>query len=236
MLWIFLIVLIVLIFAVLLYFLQYILTRNINKATGHLQSLSKDYVLKEEEANRILQNAQKEAKGILAKETQAAKEIKENLLKETAEEQKKIIQEANQKGLEIAEKAKRNADFILSELDQRIDERAKEKVNALIQQVIPKEFLQNIHQQWMNESEQGDFNLKYLKLPEEIKEVKVISAFPLTDQQQSNLKKRLKAKIDADAMIKIEIDSTLIVGFIIMIGGVVMDASLKYKIQKAMLE
>jgi len=201
-----------------------------------LQSLSKDYLLKEEEANRILQNAQKEAKGILAKETQAAKEVKDKLIKEAEEDREKIIQEANQKGLEIAEKAQRNADFILNELDQRIDDRAKEKVSTLIHQIIPKEFLQNVHQQWMNESDKGNFNLKHLKLPEKIKEVKIISAFPLTDQQQSNLKKKLKNKIGSDAALKIEIDPSLIVGFVVVTGSIVVDASLKYKIQKAMQE
>ena len=111
---------------------------------------------------------------------------------------------------------------------------AQEKVITLIEKVIPEEFLQKVHQQWMDESEKGSFSLKHLKVPEKIKEVKIISAFPLTDQQQSNLKKKLKNSINSNGAIKIETDRSLIVGFVIAIGSVVVDVSLKHKILKEM--
>jgi len=236
MLWVYLILLQILFFGGLLYFLRYVLTRNISKATGHLHQLSKDYASKEEESNRVLQNAQKEAKVILAKEMQTAQESKEKFIKEAQEQREKIIQEANQKGLEIAEKAKRNADFLRNELDQKIDERAKERVNALILKVIPQEFLQDVHQRWVDESEKGEFSLKHLKLSEKVKEARIVSAFPLTDQQLGNLKKKLKKKLGIDVPLKVEVEHSLITGFVITIGSVVVDASLKNKIQNTMQE
>jgi len=236
MLWIYLIFLLVLLFGGLLFLFQYILTRRISGATGRLHDLSKDYAAKEEEANKILQNAQREAKSLLVKETQSAQETKEKMITEAQAQKEQIVNEANQKGAEIAEKAKRNADYLRKELENKIDERAKEKVHALIQKAIPKDFLENVHQQWVDESDKGVFDLKHLKLPEKIKEAKIISAFPLTDQQQADLKKKLKKKVGADVALKVSVDPFLIAGFVITIGSVVVDASLKYKIQKAMQE
>jgi len=236
MLWIYLIILFFIFAGGLIYFLRYVLMRNINKATGRLHELSKDYAAKEEEANQLLQNAQREAKSLLAKETQAAEEIKKTVMKGAEEQREQILKEANLKGDEIAKKAKQNADFLRKELEQKIDDRAKERVIDLFQKVIPKDFLQDVHKRWVDESDKGAFDFKHLKLPEKVKEVTIVSALPLTDQQQGSLKKKLKEKIGADVVLKATLDPSLIAGFVISIGSVVIDASLKYKIQKSMQE
>ena len=101
-------------------------------------------------------------------------------------------------------------------------------------QITTKDFLQNVHQQWIDESDKGTFDLKYLKLPENVKEAIIISAFPLTDQQLDDLKKKLKKRIGTDIAVKATVDASLIAGFVMTIGSVVVDASLKYKIQKSM--
>ena len=236
MLWIYLIVLQILFFIGLLYFLRSILTRKISKATGDLEELSKDYVSKKEEASQLIEKAQKEAKAITARETQTAEEAKEKIVKEAQELRENILKEANKKGLDITEKAQRNAEFFRKELDQKVDERAKEKVITLIQQAVPQKFLQDVHEGLMSESEKGELNFKHLKLSEEIKEAKIISAFSLTDKQKENIEQKLKKKVGSGIILKSETEAGLIAGFVITIGSVVIDASLKYKIQKAMRE
>jgi len=236
MLWIYLIILQVLFFVGLLYFLRYVLARNISKATGHLQELSKDYVSKEEEANQILQRAQKEAKSIVAKEKQDAEEVKEKLMKEAQELREKMISEAQQKSSEIAEKAERNAEFLRNELDQKIEERTKEKICPLVQKAVPQKVLKSIHEHLVDESDKGELDLKHLKVPEKVKEAEVVSAFPLTDKRQEDLRKKLKKKTGTDIKLKVETDPSLLAGFTITIGSVVVDASLKYKIQKTIQE
>ena len=236
MLWIYLIVLQILIFIGLVYFLKSILTRKISKATVDLENMSKDYVSKKEEASQLIEKAQREAKVIAARETQAAEEAKIQLIKEAQDAREQILKEANKRGLAITEKAERNVEFFRKEMDQKVDERAKEKVFTLIQKTIPQEFLKDIHERWVDEFGKGDLDLKNLKLPEKVKDVKIVSAFPIIDHQQSNLKEKLKKKIGAEVIIKNETDASLIVGFVMTIGSVVIDVSLKHKIQKGMQE
>lgn len=236
MLWIYLIILIVLLFGGLLFFLQYVLTRNIRKATNRLHELSKDYAAKEEEANQLLQNAQREAKSIVAKETHAAEEAKNKLIKEGQDQKAQILKEANQKSAEITEKAQRNADFLRKEIENKINESAKEMINGLIHKVIPNDILNDVHQRWLSSSDEGAINFKHLKLPEDMKEATVVSAFELSAEQKEGLKKQLKKKIGPNVNLKYEKDPSLLAGFIIRVGSVVVDASLKYKVQKAMQE
>jgi F-type H+-transporting ATPase subunit b len=236
MLWIYLIVLQILFFIGLLYFLRSILTRKISKATGDLEELSRDYVSKKEEASQLVEKAQKEAKMIVSRETQAAEETKEQAIKAAQDAREKILKDANKKGLDIAAKAERNAEFMRKELDQKIDERANEKVITLIQQSVPQDFLQGYHKEMVSQTGKGELDFKHLKLPEGIKEVEIVSAFSLTDSQKEELSQKLKKKAGANIALKENVDPSLIGGYVITIGSVVIDASLKYKIQKAMQE
>jgi len=236
MLWIYLIILQILFFIGLLFFLRYVLTRNITKATGHLEELSKDYLSKEEEANQLLENAQKESKGIMAKEIQSAEEAKEKLICEAQEMRDKILHEAHQKGEEVTEKAEKNAEFLRNELEQKIDDRAKQKVCEIIHHAIPEDFLKDVHERWVEESDKGDFNLKHLKLSDDIKEVTVTSAFSLSDDAKEKLQKKIEKKVEHAMSMFWEEDSSLLAGFVIKIGSVVADASLKLRIHKAIQE
>lgn len=234
MLWVQLIIVFVILFAGLAYFFWHLLISNASKATRNLHELSKDLVAKEEEANRLLQNAQKEAKSIVARETEAAEAAKAKLIQEAQESREKILKEATQKSMEIAEKARRNAEFLRGELEQKIEERAREKVCDLIGQTIPREFLEELHRLWLKNSDKGELDLKHLKLPEKVKDAGVVSAFPLTDAQREDLKKKLKKKVGGDITLKTDVDPSLIAGYVITIGSVVVDASLKYRIEKRM--
>ena len=230
MLWIYLIILQILFFIGLLFFLRYVLTRNISKATGHLHDLSKDYISKEEEANRLLQKAQNEAKSIVARETQAAEEAKEKLIKDAQAQRDQIVADANQRSAEITEKAQRNADFVRTQLEQKIEDRARELLYETIHKVIPKDFLQDIHDRWLSKAEKGDFNLKHLKLMDKVHEAKVSSAFPLTDRQKEDLKSKLSQKIGNGVVLDTEVDPALIAGYTIKIGSVVVDSNFPHKI------
>ena len=76
----------VLVFAGLLFFLRYILTRSITKATSHLEELSDDYTKKQEDTKRGLEEAQKESDRIL---TDARMEVSKYKSKSSQEAQQK---------------------------------------------------------------------------------------------------------------------------------------------------
>lgn len=219
------------VFAGLVFFIRHILGRHISRATGHLQELSREYAIKQEEANKRLQQAKEESEKLLLASKQQAEQIKEKILREAEEMKSKILEEAKQTKKEIVEKAQRNYEFLKNELEQKIEEKAKEKACQLIGGALPEAILRDIHQRLMQESTQKEFQLGRLNIPEDISEVKVISAFALTDSQRQDLMVRLKKQMTNNFSLVEELDSSLMAGFIIGIGHIVIDASLKNRIQ-----
>src|SRR3989338_8337290 len=116
-----LIVILLIIFVGLIFFMRYILTRNISLATGHLQELSKDYSAKQEEANRRLQQVKEESEKMMVTARQEAVDFKEKMIKDAESHAQKILEEAKLKGKEIADKAQRNYEFLKGEIDQRVE-------------------------------------------------------------------------------------------------------------------
>lgn len=233
MFWVQLVILQICIVIGLILFLRYMLTRNIHKATGRLEELSKDYALKQEEINKRLKEAQDEGQNIVMKERQEAEEMKRKVLAEAEAAKEKIIEEARQKAKEITEKAQRNSEFLKREIEQRIEARAVQKASELLAHALPETLLQEIHHLMMNESTKGEFELKRLNLPEDIHDAKILSAFPLTHQEQADLHERLKKRVNGHVSFQEQVDPGLMAGFVITIGSIVIDASLRNKIQKA---
>jgi len=220
------------VFAGLLFFLKYILTHNITSATTHLEELSKDYAKKQEEANKQLEEAKKESSKILADAQVEAVKHKNLTNQETQKEKDRIIQEVQQKSEQMIKQAEKTCEQLKQEINERIDARATEKAVELIQKAIPDKFREQIHLLWFKEFLKSDFHLDRLHLSKDVKNAEVFSAFPLTEEQKKELKAKLSKKLDENLLIKEKVDAALIAGVMITFGSVVIDGSLKYKIQQ----
>jgi F0F1-type ATP synthase membrane subunit b/b' len=220
------------VFAGLLFFLRYILTHSVTNATTHLEELSKDYTKKQEEANKRLEEAKKESSKIVADAQVEAVKYKNAASHESQKERDRIIQEAQQKSEQMIKQAEKTCELLKQEIDERIDARATEKAVELIQKSIPDKFREELHGLWFKEFLKGDSQLDRLHLSKDIKDAEVVSAFPLTEEQRKELKNKLSKKLDENIILKEKVDAILIAGIIITFGSVVIDGSLKYKIQQ----
>jgi vacuolar-type H+-ATPase subunit H len=229
--WVQLIILLVFIFIGLLFFLKHILNQSFTSATEHLQKLSKDHASKQAEIDKRLKEAKEEAQGIVSKAKKDAEDSRSKMLQEAYEEKDRIVKEAHIASEEMVEKAEKTCDFLKQELNQKIEYGALEKASELIQSSLPEKIRQEMHSLWMKDSSKADFQIKSINLPDGLNEVKVVSAFSLTQHERQELVDKLKKKINRDINLKEEVDPKLVAGFVIAIGSVVIDASLRYKIQ-----
>ena len=222
----------VIVFAGLLFFLHYILTRNVTKATSHLEELSGDYTKKQEEAQKGLEEAKKEADRILTDARMEASKYKSKLSEDTQQEKDKIIQEAYQKSEQMLKQAEKTCNLLKQEIEEKISAKATEKACELIQKSLPDKFQKELHSLWFKESLKGDFQLDRLNLPSDIKEAEVASVFPLTEEQKKELKDKLSKRLGQNIALKEKVDPKLIAGVVITLGSVVIDGSLKYIIEQ----
>jgi len=222
----------IIIFAGLLFFFRRILTRNVIQATRHLDELNQDYTRKEKEVNRLLSEAKQQSQKMVEGAREEAEKVKSQIIKETEAERDKTLKQARKQSDEIIQQADKSRQALISELNERIQKEAINKACELIHGTLPERFKQDVHSHWIEELIESSFNeLKNLQVSEEIKEAKITSAFPLTEQQKEDITKRIEALLGRKMLLKEEVDSKIVAGIIVTIGSLVLDGSLKNKIQ-----
>lgn len=227
-----LIIFLFVIFAVLIFFLRHILTNNITRATSHLEKLSQEYAAKQEEIARRLHDAKQESHEIITKAKQETEELRNQILKEANTFKEKIINDARQKSEDIIEQAEKTCESLKQEIHQHIEQKTLEKACELIQNALPDQFRRQLHALWMEEAAKLEFDLRKLKLPDQIQEIKLVSAFPLTEKEKQILHEKLSKRFGAGIKINREVDDGLVAGLVIAIDNIVVDGSLKDKIKK----
>lgn len=209
------------------------LTQNVVSATKHLDELNQDYTKKEEEATRQLEEAKQKAQEIVSKATEEAENLKGRIIKESNNEGDNIVKEARVKSDEIVQQADRARQRLLSEVDNRVASEAINRACELIQHALPEQFKRDAHLQWVEELIASGFTkLERLRIPADIREIKIVSAFKLNEVQHKALSKKLKETLGREIALKEENDPKIVAGIIISIGSLVLDGSLKNKIQE----
>jgi F0F1-type ATP synthase membrane subunit b/b' len=230
--WIQIVILLIFASIGLIFFLRYILTRHFTNVTNRLDELTKDYAAKQVELDKRFRQAKQEYQDIIIKAKKDAEEIRSRLLKDSEDEKERIISDAHKRSEEMVAQAERTCEFLKKEIDQQVEQGKIKKASELLQSSIPEDFRQQLHEIWMKDAHKADFQISRLNLPKDIKEAKIVSAFPLSKQLKEDLQDKLKKRVGS-IHLKEEVDSGLIAGFIITIGSVVIDASLRYRIQSA---
>lgn len=229
--WVQIVIFLVFIFAGLIFFLRYILSRHYRNVTLRLEELTKDYSSKQAEADKLFRQAKQEYQDITIKAKRDASELRNKIIEEAEQEKDRVIKEAHQRSEDMVSQAERTCEFLKKEIEQKIEEGTVIKACELIKGSLPEELRQELHSLWMKESHKADFQIGRLNLPKDVKEAKITSAFALSKQLKEDLHDKLKKKIHIDVALSEELDPALVAGYIITIGSVVIDASLRYKIQ-----
>ena len=170
---------------------------------------------------------------MLNKAKEEAEKIKLEIIQSAENERDKIIQQARGQSDEIIKQADKAREKLLLELEERIAKAAIEKACLLIEETLPDEFKKIVHTHWVEDLiENGFSQVKQLRLPDELNEAKVISAFSLTDEEREKLKHKIKAVLGRNLVLKEAVDKNIVAGIIITLGDLVLDGSLKNKIKE----
>lgn len=222
-----------LIFGGLIFLLRRVLTKNVTDATKHLEELSHDYSEKEKKLNQQLEEAKEKSQDIIRVAQQEAEKLRAQNIKDVESQRDLILNQARSQSDTIIQQADKSRQALISELEVKIEKEAINKACELMQVTLPEKFRQEVHLYWVKELlEEGFSQLKHLQFPEDIDEIKITSAFPLTEEQRNNLSKKIKDVLGHDAQLKEETESRVVAGLIISIGSLVLDGSLKNKIEE----
>lgn len=223
----------IIIFTALAFFLRRILKNNVVSATTHLEQLASEYAKKEAEIKKQLDDAKRQSQEILASAQKEAEGEKKRLIKEGQDEREKILSAAHQDVEGIIQQADRARLALISEIDEKIEEKARHKAVELVQQILPEHIRETIHKRWFDDLISSSFEgLERLHIPEGVCEAKVVTAFALTDGQRDTLNVKLKEKLGCQINLKEEVGQDIIAGIIVNVGSLVFDGSMKSKIKE----
>ncbi|MCM8780564.1 MAG: F0F1 ATP synthase subunit delta [Candidatus Omnitrophica bacterium] len=221
------------IFVGMILMLRRIMNKNVISATRHLDELSQEYAKKEQELNRQLQEANQKSQELLKQAQEEAQKLKDKIIKEAQDEKENIIKQARAQSEEIIQQADKSRQALLREIEERITKTAVDKACELIQYTLPEQFKRDAHDQWVEELiEHGFGQIERLHLPQDISEIKITSAFALNEQQRKLLSKKIGDVLGREFTIKEEIEPKVVAGLVIHIGSLVLDGSLRNKIQQ----
>ena len=214
------------------FLLRFLFTRQLKVALSRLNTLHEENLAKEEQLNEELRRAKEESQA----QIQQGKEEAELIIEEAGKE-------ANRRRLNMEEQAKAQVEKIIAEgrieaekfkagVIKDAQAQSVELATRLIAELLTEtdkialqyEFANAIIQE-ISRLPKEQFNLESL-------EVKVISSFPLLDRQKDEIKRVLAQKIGKEIELNQQLDPKLIGGLILEIGGMVIDGTLKNKLQR----
>ena len=226
------IILVLITFAVLVSVMKKMFDRDAGQATAHLTQLAAEYAKKEEEIKKQLEDIRRQGQEIMANAAKDADQQKQRMLKEIEDEKAKIIAGAQVKADEMMQQADRARKALMDEIENKIKDKATEQAVTLLQQALPEDVREKLHQSWVDNLIANSFQeLDRLHIPEGTHQAMVRAAFPLTPQQRQALQEKVTEKIGYPIELKEEVDGKLIAGWEVVIGSLTLDGSLKYKIQ-----
>jgi len=223
----------VILFGGLIFILRKILTQNVITATRHIEELSQDHAHKQTELNRQLEEAKQKSEEMLRTAQEEAQRTKTQVIQNAEVERDRILQQTHTQSEELIAQADRSRQLLLDEINERIAKEAVNKACELIHDTLPEKFKSDVHQAWIADLlEDGFAQFERLKVPLDLKEVKIISAFPLSTEQRKNLTKKLKDVLHRDIVLQEEVNPRIVAGFVVTMGSLVLDGSLRNKIQE----
>ena len=223
------------IFGGLIFLLRFLLKRHIGSASSRLELLTQEHTQKLADAKRRMDEANAYYGGVLVKAKEDAELARQQLISEGIKAKEEMIEQARKQGDEVVERAQTAADIMKQQLEQKIDEESAKKAYQVIHGLLPGKMGEETHAQWVRELLKNGFDrLNRLHVPDDVKDIKVISAFPLKPAEKTLLISRLKESLGREVKLSEQVDPDLILGICFTIGNVVIDGTLRYQAQEAL--
>jgi ATP synthase F1 delta subunit len=219
-------------FVAILFLLRFLFSRHLKVALDRLNTLHEENLAKEEELNEELRRAKEESRI----EVERGREEAERIIADTKQEANRLRQslgeEAKFQAAKIITMGKAEAEKLKESVSKEMQGQSVELASRIISELLIDADKVALQYQFANEIIEEISRLPKEQFNVQSKEIKVTSSYPLLERQKEELKKVLGEKLGGSLEIKEEIDQKLIGGLILNIGGMVIDGTLKNKLQR----
>ncbi|MDD5119985.1 MAG: ATP synthase F1 subunit delta [Candidatus Omnitrophica bacterium] len=220
-------------FVGIIFLLRYLFSNHLKAALGRLNTLHEENLAKEEELNEELKRAKEESQAQINQGKAEAELIVEEANKEAQQIRINMEEQAKLQATEIVVNGRLEAEKIKASVIKDVQGQSVELASKMIAELLTEtdkialqyEFANGIIQE-ISQLSKEQFNMQGNPV------VKVTSSFTLLDRQRDEIKRVLSEKTGKDIEISEQIDASLIGGLTLEMGGMVIDGTLKNKLQR----
>lgn len=186
-----------------------------------------------EEIQRRKEEMQKREEEIIQKAKEKTKQIIEEGEEISEREKERIVDRTEREVRQILKEAQEKAKVEVGKIREREKERVLIKAKEALSKALSASFTKELHKKFLREvvSELKELNFEKIS-KKKIVQVIVISAFPLTKDEEKDISDFLFLKLKNPAFQK-KLDPELIAGIKLLIDEFLIDGSLKSRIEKA---
>ena len=224
----------IIVFAVAVTVLRRVLSRNFVDAATRLQDMSAEYTRRQEELKEKLAESEQQYQEQLSRAKTEAERIVATARQEAEMAKAGGLEEARLEAERIVRQGVESRDGLRKELEREMEKRSAQHACELIEEALPADLRRDIQGRWLEELlHNGLTQFDRIKKEEEVREVKIVSALPLTKEQRALLQARLKERLGRDVSLTEQVDDRLVAGLMITVGSLVFDGTLASRIKRA---
>jgi len=213
-------------------FLRFLFARHLKSALERLDILHEENLAKEEELKEELRRAKEESQAQIQQGKKEAALIVEGAGKDAQRTRMDIEEQAKQQAGKIISAGRLEVEKLKVDVIKDIQVQSVELASRMIAELLTEtdkitlqyEFANGIIEE-ISRLPKEQFNMRG-------NQVKVVSSFPLLQRQRDEIKRVLAEKVGRELELNEQIDLKLIGGLTVELGGLVIDGTLKNKLQR----
>lgn len=229
-----LILLQVITFVVIILILRFLFGTQLKLALGRLQTLHQESLEKEDILNKELEKAKVQAQNEIARSKEEAKSIVGAARSDAA----KIAEEAREDAQAQIKKALAEAEEKARRIEGDILATAEKKAVSLVQELFAYLFTpkgqEAVHTQLIDELIDELEKVDPARLNVKVEKAEVLTSVPLSADEKKRIRQILVSKVGSELSLEEKVDTSLIMGVMIRLGGLVVDGSFKNRLNKAL--
>jgi ATP synthase F1 delta subunit len=219
-------------FVGIVFLLRFLFSRHLKSALGRLNTLHEENLAKEEELNEELKRAKEESQAQIRQGEIEAESIVEEAKGEAQRIRLNMEEQAKQQVEKIITNGHLEAEKLKLSVIKDIQAQSVELASRMIAELLTETDKIALQYGFANGIIEEISRLPPEQFNVQGNQAKVTSSFPLLERQKDEIKLFLSQKIGKEVELIEQVDPDLIGGLVVEIGGMVIDGTLKNKLQR----
>lgn len=230
-----LILLQVLTFVVIIILLRFFFGSQLKNALNRLQVLHQESLEKEEVLTKEIDKARIQAENEIARSKETARAIVEEARKAAEQAGQQVAEDAQVQAKKLIVDAQERSRKIEAEVRAETEKKAVGIARDLIAMIFSANGQERFHRELIDELIDDLSRVDKEKLAIKASRAEIVTSVPLTDEEREKLSRVLSQQLGYALPMEEKVDSDLVMGMVLKLGGLVIDGSLKNKLGKAVV-